>query len=245
MTLYRQLLMYPLIVGIVVLLTLVFVMVYLVPQLTAFIHTVGGALPLHTRLLIGLSGLLTEYGVWLLLVLTALFAGSADPVARQRALWFYVRRPATAAVPRRADPAAKSSWHVLRAALRCSMRRGITVLECIRVCEGVAGNRVIAAATRRAGDRIAEGDSISAGFAATGLFPPLVLRMLRVGEGSGALDRALRNVSDFYARDVKESTARLQSLLGPLMTLLLGGVLIWVIVSVIGPIYDLIQNLPI
>ncbi len=243
MVLLRQLLMYPLIVGIVVLLTLVFLMAYLVPQLTAFIQTVGGTLPLHTRLLIGLSAILTEYGLFLLLALAALLL-TAPILLRASARFRFMfdglqlRLFLVGPILRKAILARLTRCFALLYA------SGITVLECIRVCEGVAGNRVIAAATRRAGDRIAEGDSISTGFAATGLFPPLVLRMLRVGEGSGALDQALQNVSDFYARDVKESTQRLQSLLGPLMTLLLGGVLIWVIVSVIGPIYDLIGNLP-
>ncbi len=119
---------------------------------------------------------------------------------------------------------------------------GITVLECIRISEGLLRNRAVQEAARRAERQISDGASISAGFESAGLFPPLVLRMLRVGESTGALDTALLNISYFYERDVRESIDRMQSLIGPVMTFLLGGLLIWVMVSVLGPIYDVITQ---
>ena len=122
---------------------------------------------------------------------------------------------------------------------------GITVLECIRVCEGLVGNKVVEDATRRAGRQIAEGASISAGFESPALFPPLVLRMLRVGESTGALDTALLNISYFYDRDVKETMQRVEAMIGPILTVILGGILFWVIISVFGPIYDLITKIDI
>lgn len=105
------------------------------------------------------------------------------------------------------------------------------------------GNEAVARATRRAGRRIAEGANISDGFEDSGLFPPLVLRMLRVGESTGALDRALRNVSYFYERDVQEAMDRLQTMIAPAMTLVLGALLFWIIVSVLGPIYGAITSI--
>lgn len=122
---------------------------------------------------------------------------------------------------------------------------GITVLECIRISEGLAGNKAVAEAARRAHRQIADGASISSGFEHAGLFPPLVLRMLRVGENTGALDTALLNISYFYERDVRDSIDRIQSMIGPAMTVLLGGLLLWVLISVLGPIYDLIANIKI
>ena len=83
------------------------------------------------------------------------------------------------------------------------------------------------------------------GFEATGLFSPLVLRMLRLGESTGALDTALLNVSRYYNRGVTESMEQLQAMLGPAITLVLGAVLFWVIFSVLGPIYDLIASIDI
>ena len=117
------------------------------------------------------------------------------------------------------------------------------MLECVRISENLVGNKAVEQATRRAGRQIADGASLSAGFESTGLFPPLVLRMLRVGENTGALDTALLNVSYFYDRDVRESMQRLETVIGPALILVLGGLLFWVIVSVLGPIYDLITTI--
>ena len=75
------------------------------------------------------------------------------------------------------------------------------------------------------------------------MFPPLVIRMLRVGENTGGLDTALLNVAYFYNRDVKESIEKLQTLVEPAMTIVLGSILGWVMLAVLGPIYDTITKL--
>jgi hypothetical protein len=94
-------------------------------------------------------------------------------------------------------------------------RAGISVLECIQICEKIVGNRVMEEGLQRVGRSISEGQGISQAFLATKLFPPLVLRMLRVGESTGGLDTALLNVSYFYNRQVREGIDRMQQLLGP------------------------------
>jgi type IV pilus assembly protein PilC len=76
-----------------------------------------------------------------------------------------------------------------------------------------------------------------------GLFPPLVVRMLRVGESTGALDTALLNVSYFYNREVREEIGRIQVLIEPALTVVMGLLLGWVMLSVLGPIYDTITKI--
>jgi type IV pilus assembly protein PilC len=107
----------------------------------------------------------------------------------------------------------------------------------------VVGNQVIRAALRRVGAMIEEGQNVTAAFQDAGLFPPLVIRMLRVGESTGELDKALRNVSYFYNRDVKESIDRVQAMIEPAMTVTIGLILGWIMMAVLGPIYDLITKL--
>jgi type IV pilus assembly protein PilC len=117
---------------------------------------------------------------------------------------------------------------------------GVSVLECIRMGEKLVDNSVIAEALQRVRKQIGEGVGLTLSFENTGLFPPLVLRMLKVGEGSGALDTSLENVSYFYNRDVRESIEKVQALIEPALTLVLGAMLGWVMLSVLGPIYDLL-----
>jgi type IV pilus assembly protein PilC len=117
------------------------------------------------------------------------------------------------------------------------------VLDAIRASEDLIGNRPLAAALRTAHQQIAAGKTIAAAFDDTGLFPPLVVRMLKVGENTGALDTALQNVSYFYDRDVREAIGKLQSMVEPVLTLLLGTILGWVMLAVLGPVYDSIAKL--
>ena len=240
----KKLMMYPILLGSVVGLVVFFLMTYLVPQLVTFIKSVGQDLPSHTLVLIAVSGFFVEY--WYV-VLTGPFVIGAG-------LMFLIRT--SPAVALSVDELKLRIWIIGPIAKKIILARfatyfamlyasGITVLECIRISEGLLRNRAIQEAARRAERQISEGASISAGFESAGLFPPLVLRMLRVGESTGALDTALLNISYFYERDVRESIDRLQALIGPIMTVLLGAVLIWVMISVLGPIYDVITQLSI
>ena len=120
---------------------------------------------------------------------------------------------------------------------------GITILDAMRNSEETAGNAVIQEGLRAAGQQIGEGKTVTAAFQEVGLFPPLVVRMLRVGESTGALDTALANVSYFYNREVREGIAKVQVMIEPTLTVIMGILLGWVMLSVLGPIYDVISKM--
>ncbi len=122
-------------------------------------------------------------------------------------------------------------------------RSGITVLDAIKTSEDVVGNRVISDGLNRAGQQVSAGESLTETFQNLGMFPPLVIRMLRVGESTGALDTALANVTYFYNRDVKEAVDKGLKMLGPALTLVLGGLIAFVIWAVLGPVYDILGKL--
>ncbi len=122
-------------------------------------------------------------------------------------------------------------------------RSGISVIECIQICEKIVGNRVMEEGLQRVGRGISEGQGISQAFIATKLFPPLVLRMLRVGESTGALDSALLNVSYFYNRQVRDAISQMQTLLGPATTVVLGVLIVAILYSIFLPIYDVIAKI--
>jgi type IV pilus assembly protein PilC len=102
---------------------------------------------------------------------------------------------------------------------------------------------VVQEALHAVGQEIAEGKNVTAAFHDVGMFPPLVVRMLRVGESTGALDTALTNVSYFYNREVREGIQKIQVMIEPTLTVVMGVLLGWVMLSVLGPIYDLISKL--
>ncbi len=238
----KKLLLYPVVVTVVVTAVLFFLMIYVVPQLISFLTTMGQELPLQTRALIATSGFLTHY--WYIVVVVPVLAAIAGVVAFRVNARFAERVDAWVLQLPLVGPVLKKVIVTRMCTVFSIMySSGITVLECIRNAESVAGNRAVARAIRDAGRQIADGGGISKSFAATDLFPPLVIRMLRVGENTGALEEALDNVTYFYARDVAESVSRLQEMIMPVLTMLLGAVLFWIMWSVLGPIYDLFTQI--
>lgn len=238
----KKVIMYPSIVAVVVSGVVAFLMIYLVPQLVGFIKNMQGEIPIHTKALIWTSQAFVNY--WYLIFglpigsLIAIKIGTrSSPQFAFRVDGWILALPLIGSILRKIMLARFASFFAMMYA------SGITILECIRISEGIVGNRVIAAGLARARTLIADGQNVSAAFERVALFPPLVLRMLRVGENTGGLDLALLNVSYFYDRDVKESIGRVEKMIEPVMTGVLGLILGWVMLSVIGPIYDIIAKI--
>ncbi len=238
----KKMLMYPAFVGGTVLLVTFFLMVFLVPQMTGFIKRMGKDLPLQTVILIHVSNFCVNYW-WLVLALPPAvffgvrFAARTNPAVEFALDRYKLRLPIIGPVLRKIILSRfTSSFAMMYAA-------GITVLDAIRHSEEILGNRPLEEAMRSAGRQIADGKGMTSAFQDVGLFPPLVIRMLRVGEGTGGLDRALLNVSYFYNREVKESIGKMQAMIEPVLTVVLGALLGWVMISVLGPVYDTISKM--
>ncbi len=240
----KKLFIYPLFVAGVIIAVLFFLMTYLVPELLKFIQTMGQELPLHTKILIAVSKVFADYWYVILLVPVIAFIGvligiRASPTMQYKVDDLKLKIPVVGPLLKKMILTRLANFFAMMYA------SGITIMDCIHVGEEIAGNRAIQEALRQVGRQIADGASLSASFQATGLFPPLVLRMLKVGESTGALENALLNVSYFYTRDIKESIERLQAAIEPTMTVVLGIIVAWVMLSILGPIYDLITKIKI
>jgi type IV pilus assembly protein PilC len=240
----KKLIMYPAFVGSIVLIVTLFLMVYLVPQMVGFITNMGQQIPLQTRILIQVSSFLVNYW-WavlatpMLLVVGVVGAARTNPSVRYQLDRVKLALPVSGEIMRKIILSRFASIFALM------YSSGITILEAIRSSEETAGNMVIQEGLKLAGQQIGEGKNVTAAFQEVGLFPPLVVRMLRVGESTGALDTALLNVSYFYNREVRESIAKIQVLIEPALTVFLGVILGWVMLSVLGPIYDVITKIKI
>ena len=238
----KKLMMYPAFVGSIVLLVTFFLMIYLVPQMTGFIRNMGQDVPLQTRVLIAVSAFFVDYWWALLAAPFAAWGALRHAMKRNPAVEYAVDRYKLA-MPVIGPILRKIILSRFASSFAMMYASGITVLEAIRSCEEIVGNRPLENALRSAGQQIAEGKQLTAAFADLGLFPPLVIRMLRVGENTGALDASLLQVSYFYNREVRESIGKAQAMIEPALTLLLGAILGWVMLSVLGPVYDAISRM--
>ncbi len=238
----KKLLMYPVMVLFVVSAVIVFLLTFLVPQVATLLKTMNLALPPQTRLLIAVSDIVKVWWPLLLVLPVCGIAGTAFAVrrsARAAYLWDYakLRLPVIGPILQKIILARFANFFALM------YESGITVLEALKTSEEIAGNRYIADGLARAGQQVSAGQTLTDAFRDLGLLPAMVIRMLRVGENTGALDIALRNVDYFYTRDVRESVDKAMRLLEPTLTLGLGLVMAFIMWSVLSPVYDILGKL--
>lgn len=238
----KKLIMYPAFVGTIVIAATFFLMIYMVPQLKQFVKNMGQVLPLQTQVLFFVSDLLVSYWYVALLLPLMIVAGikialATNPLARIRFDAAKLRIPLVGDILRKIILSRFANTFALLYA------SGIPILDSIRTTQDVVGNLVVRQGLERVEQLIVEGQNVTAAFHSIGFFPPLVIRMLRVGESTGALDDALMNVSYFYNRDVKESVEKVQQLIEPMLTVVLGCLLGWIMLSVLGPVYDIISKI--
>ena len=240
----KRLLMYPALVLLVVIGVVLFMLMYVVPQVVQLMKSMGIVLPLQTRVLIFVSNFVVDYwpfvfGVPIVVAVAAVLVMHQSPKAQY--WWDYTKLhlPVIGPILQKIILSRFTNFFALM------YRSGITILDAIKTSEDLVSNRVIADGLLRAGQQITAGGSLTETFRNLGIFPPLVIRMMRVGEATGALDTALLNVTYFYNRDVKDAIDKALAMLGPLLTIVLGGTLIVIMWSVLGPVYDILGKVKI
>ena len=238
----KTVIMYPAFVGVVVVGVMLFMMLYVVPQMVDFIREMGQELPIHTRALIAFSSFLTSHWWW------------AVPLPGVTLLLIKVQANRSDRFRYIVDGWKLRIWYVGPIQSKVLMSRfanyfslcygaGLDVLASLRISEDIVGNAVVRESVRNISASIADGKNLSASIEATDMFPPLVVRMVRMGESTGLLDNALKNVSYFYDREVTESIERLKAMIEPAMTVVLGAIMGWIMLSVLGPIYETISSI--
>ena len=235
----KTIMLYPAFVGTIVVAITFFLMIYLVPQLVSFIKSTGQEIPIQTRILLATSSFFVDY--WYVLIALPV----ALPIAAKLAI------TSSPEMRLKFDQFKLDMWVIGPILHKIILARfantfsimygsGITILACITNSRDVVNNLAVAKSLDDVTHEIESGKNLTQSFQQTGMFPPLVIRMLKVGEATGSLDKALLNVSYFYDRDVKDSIKKVQVMIEPTMTLILGALLGWVMLSVLSPIYDII-----
>jgi type IV pilus assembly protein PilC len=237
----KKIMIYPAIVTIIVLLVVSFLMIYLMPQLLPFIKNIGSEIPLHTRILIDISNVFVDYwylvfSLPVILVLGVKFAANKNIKFRffldelKLKIWLFGPLLTKVKLARFANYFAMM------------YSSGITVLDALKISEDMVNNMALEESIKKARNNISDGIIISKSFEAVGVFPSMIVRMIKVGEDTGAMDDALLNVSYFYNREVKESIEKIEPTILPVLTVVLGGIMMWIMMAVLGPVYDAVAG---
>ena len=210
---------------------------FVIPKIKRLFDNMDAALPLITQIIFGFSNLILGYW-WLLIFL----AGVGVWAFRRRIrttegrLWWHrslLRMPLLGRVNRLV---AVSRFCRTLSTLLSS---GVPVLSALNITEAVVGNDVIAAAVGAAGKNIAEGQSIAVPLKASGEFPPIVTHMITIGEKTGELETMLGKVADAYDTEVGNTIDALTSLMTPILTIMMGGVVGIIAAGVLLPMLQL------
>jgi len=232
-------LIYPLLVLIVSILVVALLMVYVVPQIVQVFEGIGQKLPPLTRGLIAVSDFTRSYGLYLLI------AAVAATVLARMALrkngpkrWFHralLRLPMISRLVRGLNTA--------RFARTLSILTGssVPVLEALRISASVVSNVPMHAAVDEAARRVREGAALHTALERSGYFPPMTIHLIASGEASGKLEEMLERAADSQEREMEVLITTITELFGPLLILIMGGMVLVIVLAILLPIFDLNQ----
>ena len=235
----RGALTYPIVMMCVGAAIMTFLVAYVVPQVATIFQQEHAALPLATQILITASSLLTTYWLPLIVVVglasTGLVMGFRSPRGRRlydtAILKVYFLGPTMIRI----------ICARFAQTLATLLAAGVQLLPALDAVKGVVTNGLLSDAVEKARDEIREGHGMAQTLAQSGLFPPLLIEMVRVGERSGELEQMLERVADNYEREVTHSLSQVKTILEPLMTLAMAGGILFMMLAVLMPIFQLNQ----
>ena len=229
---------YPSVVIFVAISVTIGMLTFIVPVFAKMFGNFGAELPAPTQVVLGVSNFLKSN---FLLLTGALIGGIA-------VFMWWKKTPAGALifdqsllrVPILGNLVRKSSVARFTRTLSTLLSSGVSILEALEITAKTAGNLVVSKAINRSVLAIAEGDTITGPLKTTGVFPPMVIQMIGVGEKTGGLDEMLNKIADFYDEEVDEAVTALTSVIEPIIIVVMGIVIGAIMIAMYLPMFDII-----
>ena len=230
---------YPSVIFSVAGMAIVILLIFVIPTFQTMFESAGIPLPLPTRIVIGMSQFLQDFW-WALIVgivggafaLRAIYATPGGNLAIDRIML---------TLPILGDLQRKAAVARFTRTLGTLVSSGVSILEGLEITAKTAGNRVIHDAVMSSRTSIAGGETIAGPLKESGVFPPMVVQMINVGEQTGGLDNMLTKIADFYDDEVDAAVEVLLAAMEPIMIVVLGVVVGGMIVAMYLPIFDMIN----
>ena len=214
-------------------------LLFIVPIFKNMYTSLGGTLPLPTRILVGVSNIFVNaFPIVVLTVIAAAFAYKrwvrTEP-GRQTRDRLMLRVPIFGGLVR------KTAMTRFSSTLATLLSSGVPVLESLEITSETVGNVIVASGVKAIAEGAKKGEPMTRPLEDHPVFPPMVTQMMAVGEETGALDTLLRKVATFYEQEVARTVEALTSLLEPLLIVVLGGAVGAMVVSLYMPMFDIIK----
>lgn len=230
---------YPAMVTVIAFGIVLFLMIYVVPQVVQVFEQTRQALPWPTRVLLAVSGFLRVAGPWLLVILAAAAYGVRLALKRPgpKAAWdrALLRLPLFGRLAQGIDTARFAST------LAMLVEAGVPILRALAAAEATLTNSVLRASVMEATQRVREGVGLARALRPTKAFPPVLIRLIEVGEATGQLPKMLAHAAHNQTREVERRATAAATLLEPLLILLMGAVVLGIVLAVLMPIIEINQ----
>ncbi|MDI6792768.1 MAG: type II secretion system F family protein [bacterium] len=225
---------YPGTVSVIATAVTIFIMLVIIPPFQEIYKTLGVELPIPTIILLHVSDILRHHFLWVfaVLVLIAYFFVKFVRTERGRELFDHY----SLKVPLFGSLFRKIAIAKFSRTFSTMVRAGVPILEAMEVVAKTAGNKTVETAVMNARNFIREGEKITDPLRDCGVFPPMVVQMIAIGEESGSLDIMLEKLADFYDQQVDAAVASLASMIEPILILLMGAIIGSIIIAVFLPI---------
>lgn len=235
----RSALTYPVFMGMASMGILFFLLSYVVPKVTRIFEERDAKLPTMTIILLAISNFLSTYW-WailaaILLAVIAVRASTRTPAGRLRFDALTLRIPYFGKVLK------KVALARFARTLSTLLLGGIPLLQALDIVKHVVSNLVLSNAIEDGRNSIREGHSVADPLRKSGLFPPLLVHMIAVGEKSGELEQMLSRAADAYDGEVEASVSALSSIMEPVLVIFMGAVVLFIVMAILLPIFDLNQ----
>lgn len=231
--------LYPVIMLVIGTIILFFLITFVVPKITQVFAQQKQALPWPTVALMSVSEFMADY--WM--VLAGLVIGGLYLIQRfiRTGRGRMIADRMTLTLPLIGEVARMVSISRLTSTLATMLASGVQLLDALDVSKRVMNNRVLEETVEIARQNIREGETIADPLKRSGEFPALVTHMIAVGEKSGEMEEMLRRVSQIYDSEVERVIARLTSLMEPIMILVMGAIVLFIVVAILLPIFEMGQ----
>jgi type IV pilus assembly protein PilC len=212
-------------------------MLFVIPKLSTFLTAQDFELPMYTKALIATSDFFKNYWYIVFSSPFIIFFGVkfACRVSEDFAYavdGFKINIPYIGTTMRKIELARFCHFFAIM------YKSGIGILECLDTANNVISNKVMRENVVIVKSSVSEGNSLTESLRMSNQFPNLVIRMFKVGEESGNLDVTLENINFFYDREVEDSVSNMVGVIQPALTIVMGGIMMWVTISVFGPLYN-------
>lgn len=238
----KKIMTYPAILVCIIVAVFLFMMTLVVPDIVSFVVDMGGEISPMTQSLISTSEFINNY--WYLIIAVPVISILTIKYLHRNSVDFRLAFDRVVLkVPLFGEVIKKIKLARMANTIGVMYSSGIALPDTLKMVRKLMKNGVLERAVDHASQSINDGRTVHESFQLTGEFPPLVIRMLKVGESSGRMDEAMQNISYFYDREAKETIERIEPAIEPILTLAMAAIIGWIMMAVLGPIYDIITQI--